>query len=147
MPGAAFVNADEIAKNRWPDETVARVYDAAKAAARTRAKLIEQGRSFVAETVFSHESKLDLICTAHDQGYTVVLVPEQLAVQRVQYRVSADGHPVPEGKARERYHRLWPLVAAAIGIVNVATVYDNSRTTGPEIVAQFAGGTQIGNLA
>lgn len=120
-------------------------------AAQTRAKLIEQGRSFIAETVFSHESKLDLIRLAHAHGYTVVLhavlIPEALAVPRVRYRVVAGGHAVPEAKIRHRYHRLWPLVAEAIGIADTATVYDNSCPIGPRIVAQFAGGAAIGELA
>lgn len=151
LPGAPFVNADEIAKARWPEAVQARAYDAAKLAAQTRSKLIDQGRSFIAETVFSHESKLDVIRHAHAQGYTVVLhavlIPEALAVQRVRYRVAAGGHSVPEGKIRDRYHRLWPLVAQAIEMTDIATVYDNSRVTGPRIVAQFAGGTEIGELA
>lgn len=145
------MNADEIAKNRWPDDRAAHAYDAARLAAKTRMKLIEAGRSFIAETVFSHESKIDLIRSAHTHGYTVVLhavlIPEALAVQRVRYRVAAGGHAVPEEKIRERYLRLWPLVTEAIGIVDVATVYDNSRTAGPRIVAQFAGGAEIGELA
>ncbi len=65
-------------------------------------RLIELGRSFIAETVFSHPSKLELIDTAHAAGYTVVvhvvLIPEELAVQRVSHRVSAGGHDVPEGQ-------------------------------------------------
>ncbi|WP_067969520.1 AAA family ATPase [Mycolicibacter icosiumassiliensis] len=151
LPGAPFVNADEIAKNRWPDDAAARAYDAARVAAQTRTKLVEQGRSFIAETVFSHESKLDVIRHAHTHGYTVVLhavlIPEALAVQRVQYRVAAGGHSVPEEKIRDRYHRLWPLVAAAIGMADIATAYDNSSATGPKIVAQFAGGAPIGDLS
>ncbi|MDD7814517.1 zeta toxin family protein [Mycobacterium sp. CSUR Q5927] len=151
LPGAPFVNADEIAKSRWPDEVAARAYDAARVAAQTRMALIEQGRSFIAETVFSHESKLDLIATALAHDYTVVLhavlIPEALAVQRVRYRVAAGGHAVPEEKIRDRYHRLWPLVAEAIKMADVATVYDNSRAVGPRVVAQFAGGAEIGELA
>ncbi|MEB3064795.1 MULTISPECIES: zeta toxin family protein [Mycolicibacter] len=151
LPGAPFVNADEIAKSRWPDDTAARAYDAAKVAALTRVKLIAEGHSFITETVFSHESKLDLLRHAHSQGYTVMLhallIPEVLAVQRVRYRVVAGGHAVPEEKIRGRYHRLWPLVAEAIAMADVATVYDNSRATGPKIVAQFAGGAEIGELA
>jgi len=150
LVGAPFVNADEIARNRWPDDAAARAYDAARVAAQTRAKLIDQGRSFIAETVFSHESKLDLIRHAHAHGYAVVLhavlIPEALAVRRVRYRMAAGGHAVPEEKIRARYHRLWPLVAEAIGIADVTTVYDNSRATGPRIVAQFAGGAPIGKL-
>ncbi len=59
LPGSAFVNADEIARQRWPDNPASHAYEAAVVAADTRAKLIELGRSFIAETVFSHPSKLD----------------------------------------------------------------------------------------
>ena len=110
LPGSVFVNADEIAKQRWPEDPAAHAYEAALIAAETRAKLIELGRAFIAETVFSHPSKLELIDTAHAAGYTVVLhvllIPEELAVARVAYRVQAGGHPVAENKIRERYHRL-----------------------------------------
>src|ERR1700758_751258 len=96
LPRSFVVNADEIARQRWPEDPASHAYDAARIAADTRAKLIELGRSFIAETVFSHPSKLDLIDTAHAAGYTVILhallIPEHLAVQRVGHRVSAGGH-------------------------------------------------------
>lgn len=148
VPRSVFVNADEIAKRRWPDDPVTHAYDAARIAADTRAKLIEQGRSFIAETVFSHPSKLDLIRAAHDAGYVVavhvMLIPEDLAVERVQRRVQHGGHDVPESKIRERHRRLWQLVADAIEIADTATIYDNSRRDGPRIVAQLTAGTIIG---
>ncbi len=148
LPGSVFVNADEIAKRRWPDQAAARSYDAAQVAARTREALIEAGRSFIAETVFSHESKLALIGHARAHGYTValhaVLIPEDLAVQRVRHRVAAGGHDVPEDKIRGRYRRLHTLLAAAVDVADIATGYDNSRRTGPAIVARFAGGAVIG---
>lgn len=149
LPGSVFVNADEIAKQRWPDDPSTHAYEAALIAADTRAKLIELGRPFIAETVFSHPSKLDLIDTAHRAGYTVMLhvivIPEQLAVQRVAYRVKAGGHPVPENKIRERYHRLWTLICKAILRCEQATVYDNSTVKGPRIVAQMAEGFIVGS--
>lgn len=148
LPRSAFVNADEIAKQRWPDDPTAHAYDAARIAADTRAKLIETGRSFIAETVFSHVSKLELIRSAHDAGYVValhvMLIPENLAVERVRRRVRHGGHDVPEAKIRERYRRLWQLVADAIEIADTATVYDNSRLRGPRIIAQLTAGTVIG---
>ena len=120
-------------------------------AADTRARLIELGRSFIAETVFSHPSKLELIDTARAADYTVVLhvllVPEELAVRRVRYRVTAGGHAVPEDKIRERYQRLWALVAAAITRADLTTVYDNSALNGPRIVAQMSGGSSVGSPA
>ena len=149
LKGSAFVNADEIAKTRWPQDPSAHAYDAALIAAQTRAKLIELGRPFIAETVFSHPSKLELIDAAHTAGYTVVLhvllVPEELAVARVAYRVQAGGHPVAQNKIRERYHRLWALVADAITRCEQATVYDNSGIKGPRIVAQMSGGFIVGS--
>ena len=149
LPGSVFVNADEIARRRWPDDPVSHAYDAAQVAADTRARLIELGRPFIAETVFSHPSKLDLIQVAHAARFTVVLhaliVPEDLAVERVKHRVQAGGHDVPEIKIRERYRRLWPLVADAIAGSDLATVYDNSRGLGPRVVAQISGGYVIGS--
>lgn len=149
LPGSPFVNADEIAKRRWPDAPATHSYEAAQVAARTRAALITRGDSLIAETVFSHPSKLELIDTAHAAGYTVmlhaVLIPEALALARVRHRVAAGGHDVPEHKIRERYQRLWPLVGEAANRADTATFYDNSTTKGPRIVAQLAGGFVIGS--
>src|SRR6201999_3279262 len=132
-------------------DPAAHAYEAALIAAQTRAKLIELGRSFIAETVFSHPSKLDLIDTAHTAGYTVVLhvvlIPEELAVARVAYRVQSGGHPVAENKIRERYHRLSTLVAEAITQCDQAVVYDNSGLKGPRIVAQMSDGFIVGSPA
>jgi predicted ABC-type ATPase len=151
LAGSVFVNADEIATQRWPHDAPAHAYEAALIAAQTRAKLIELGRPFIAETVFSHPSKLELIDTAHTAGYTVVLhvvlIPEELAVARVTYRVSQGGHPVAENKIRDRYHRLWALVADAIMRCDQSTVYDNSGRTGPRIVAQMSAGFIVGSPA
>jgi predicted ABC-type ATPase len=149
LPQSVFVNADEIAKGRWPDHPSAHAYEAALIAAETRERLIELGRPFIAETVFSHPSKLELIDTAHAAGYTMVLhvllIPEELAVKRVAYRVRAGGHPLAENKIRERYHRLWALVADAIQRCEQTTVYDNSGIKGPRIVAQMTEGYIVGS--
>jgi predicted ABC-type ATPase len=149
LPGSVFVNADEIARQRWPDDPASHAYAAAQVAADTRSTLIELGRPFIAETVFSHPSKLDLIRTARAAGYTVVLhvllIPEDLAVERVKHRVRAGGHDVPEAKIRQRHRRLWALVAEAIAQSDSATVYDNTRLDGPRIVAQMSEGHIIGS--
>ena len=51
LPGSVFVNADEIAKQRWPKDPASHAYEAALLAAETRTRLIELGLSFIAETV------------------------------------------------------------------------------------------------
>jgi predicted ABC-type ATPase len=146
-PGVPFVNADEIARQRWPEDAQAHSYEAARVAARTRAALIDARQPFIAETVFSHPSKLELIDDAHCAGYTVflhvLLVPEELAVRRVQLRVEAGGHSVPEPKIRQRYGRLWPLVTAAMVRADATTVYDNTHIEGPRIVARLLAGMSV----
>ncbi|GAB10557.1 hypothetical protein GOARA_060_00080 [Gordonia araii NBRC 100433] len=143
LPGSTYVNADDIALQRWPDATEAKSYEAAQIAARTREALIEARVPFIAETVFSHPSKLDLISRAHDHGFRVVLhvvmVPEELAVLRVLTRTESGGHSVPEKKVRERYQRVWPLAAQAVERVDRARVYDNSGAA-MRLVAQFEAG-------
>ena len=149
LPGSVFVNADEIAKHRWPADPASHAYQATRIAAETRSRLIELGRPFITETVFSHPSKLELVRDAQEANYIVVLhvllVPEELAVQRVKYRVRAGGHDVPEAKVRERYRRLWTLVADATVESDDATVYDNSAIEGPRIVAKISGGSIVGS--
>ncbi|OBF61823.1 ATPase [Mycobacterium sp. 852002-51971_SCH5477799-a] len=148
LPGSLVVNADEIARQRWPEDPASHAYDAARIAADTRTKLIELGRSFIAETVFSHPSKLDLIHAARGAGFTVVLhvllIPEDLAVERVRHRVAAGGHDVPEAKIRLRHHRLWIPVVEAVALADLATIYENSRHRGPRIVARLSGGLTVG---
>ena len=146
-----FINADLIAAERWPEDPARKSYDAATIAAARRSHMIEQRRSFVTETVFSHESKLDLVRAIVDAGYLVtlhvVVVPEALAVARVRSRVEIGGHDVPEHKIRERYARLWPLVASAIEVVGGAVVYDNSKARQPfTVVATFERGTAVGRM-
>lgn len=144
-----FVNADLIAAQRWPADASARSYDAATVATSRRTELLTGRSSFVTETVFSHDSKLELVRAATTAGYLVwlhvVSVPEELAVARVRNRVAHGGHAVPEAKIRGRYHRLWPLVAEAIGVVDGATVYDNSRARPAfRVVARFEAGAPVG---
>ena len=140
-----FVNADVIAARRWPDAAVEHAYDAATIAAAERDRRIGARQSFVAETVFSHESKLSLLRDAEAAGYRVVLhivaVPEELAVARVADRVRNGGHDVPEEKVRGRIERLWGHLRTAIALVDEARVYDNTTAREPfRLVATYVGG-------
>jgi predicted ABC-type ATPase len=148
VPGSVVVDADEIARRNWPADPAAHAYDAAAVAARTRHQLIVGGRPFIAETVFSHPSKLELIDEAKAAGYYVALhvlmVPAQLAVERVRVRVAAGGHDVPEAKIVARYERLWEHVAGAVTSVDAATFWDNAGRAGPEIVGLFTDGVIVG---
>jgi predicted ABC-type ATPase len=146
--GLEFVNADVIAADRWPEDAAAHAYDASNLAAERRDELLAARASFVTETVFSHESKVDLVKAAVEAGYLVtlhvVLVPEELAVARVPNRVASGGHDVPEEKIRSRYKRLWPLIAEAIAVVETTRVYDNSSASTPlRLIATFERGIPV----
>lgn len=144
-----FVNADEIAKDRWPGHEEAHAYEASAAAAGRRAELLAERRSFITETVFSHPSKVELVRRAVSLGYLVslhvVLVPVEVTVLRVDHRVEQGGHAVPMVKIRERYARLWDLVVDARALADRTTFYDNSRAAMPfQPVATFERGRLIG---
>lgn len=144
-----FINADLIARERWPEDPMRHAYDAAREAADLRRSAIRKGRSFVAETVFSHPSKLDLLREAGEAGYRIVLyvilIPEELAVHRVDVRVETGGHDVPEDKIRGRFRRLWQFVRTAVGLASEAQILDNSRARTPfRLVARYREGQRIG---
>ncbi|WP_127782956.1 zeta toxin family protein [Rhodococcus sp. X156] len=150
-----FVNADLIAERLWPDdraEQQRRAGEVSRLAAQERDRLMAQQTSFITETVFSHPSKLDLLHHAQVCGYTVslhvVMIPEGLAVARVTDRVAHGGHAVPESKIRQRYQRLWELLAQARGRVDRADFYDNSRLDEPfRRVAVYEYGQPVGTPA
>lgn len=148
LPRSVFVNADVIAAQSWPDDPEGNSYQAAKVAARTRDALIDAGSSLIAETVFSHESKLQLIDRARARNFYVVVhavtVPVELAVARVAARVAAGGHSVPEEKIRQRYERVWPLAAIALKAADIGYVWDNSQTSGPHLATQLIDGYRVG---
>lgn len=149
VTGLRFINADLIAKQAFPGDEEQQSYKAAQMAATARATAIQERRSFVAETVFSHPSKVDLVRSAIEAGYSVtlhvVIVPEDLAVVRARLRSEQGGHSVPEDKVRSRYRRLWPIVFEAAQLADETVVYDNSRAAKPfRVVARYRKGALVG---
>ncbi|MDW3217080.1 MAG: zeta toxin family protein [Acidimicrobiales bacterium] len=140
-PGLPFVNADRIARERFPGAETTEAYKAAEIAAKARDALIAARLDFCTETVFSHESKVDLVATASSSGYDVVLhvvmIPLRLSGPRVAARVANGGHGVPAEKLETRYERLWPLVVAAVPLCHRAVFYDNSADAGPLEVGSY----------
>jgi predicted ABC-type ATPase len=139
--GLPFVNADRIAADRFPGQEAEQAYAAAEIAARARDALIAARIDFCAETVFSHESKVDLVTAATIAGYDVVLhvmmIPLELSAPRVAARVVSGGHDVPVDKLTSRYTRVWPLIVAALPYCHRVAFYDNARDDGPSEVASF----------
>lgn len=150
LPYQAFVNADEIAKTYWPGDEVAKSLVAARLAEVLRTAFLQMREPFIAETVFSHASKLELVRDAVAAAYRVhlhvLMLPEDDAVARVAKRVTQGGHRVPPDKIRTRYRRLWPHVVDAVALCDSADVYDNTGTR-PVRVARFSGGLPYGATA
>ncbi len=133
---AEFVNADHIARARWPEAGPEQAYEAAKLAQARRAQLLDARASFVAETVASHHSKLALLRDAQQRGYEVwvsfiYLESADLSVSRVERRVRHGGHPVPETKIRERYTRMVDIALVALAEADRAFILDNSDSSRP----------------
>lgn len=143
-PGLPFVNADVIAAHRFGTMAEERSYEAAGIAAATRVALIEARLDFCTETVFSHASKLELVESAVEADYDVVLhvvmIPLELSGPRVDVRIAAGGHSVPPSKLASRYERLWPNVASAVPSCHRAVFWDNSSDHGPFEVASYRQG-------
>ena len=84
---------------------------------------------FVSETVFSHESKLNLIRHAQSLGcqvvlYVVSLDDPQRLLARVGQRVREGGHNVPASRILERYPRTMAHLGQAVRIADLAFLYD-----------------------
>jgi len=106
-------------------------YDVAVLADFIRNQLLEAGKSFSCETVFSHPSKLDLLRRAKQLGYKTYLYfccagDATVCVERVKQRVEEGGHSVPEEKIIQRFKRSLDNLLPAIKLVDRAYVFDNS---------------------
>jgi predicted ABC-type ATPase len=135
---APFVNADRIAEQLWGRHPAsdAEMRAATETAERRRAELLSTRTSFVAETVFSHSSKLVLMQDAIAQGFVVRLSyicvdgPELCAL-RVRGRVAKGGHDVPADKIAARYTRSLTHAKQAVRVAHWAIILDNTTTEWP----------------
>ena len=141
--GLPFVNADNIAKQVFPDAPEAYSYQAASIAERLRNELLEQGRSFCFETVFSHPSKIDFVGKAKALGYEVIIVfvhlsTAELNKARITQRVEEGGHTVPEDKVVSRIPRTMQNIKTALSLADKAYLLDNSDYIKPfQLVAKI----------
>ena len=144
--GLRFINADVLA-----GEFDMEPYAAARVAGALRSALVEQGESFVFETVFSDPvgDKLTFLKDATAQGYTVILCfigisSPEVSEQRVAMRVSQGGHDVPSEKLISRYPRTLANLQSAIRELPHVWIFDNNDLREPyRKVAIFENGRRI----
>ena len=143
---ALFINADAIQREELKDASMEASYRAARLADERRTRHLQDRTSFVTETVFSHESKLVLLNQARQAGFRIVVfhidvASADLSVARVRARVEEGGHPVPEGKIRERYARNKTLIRKAVLMADAALVFEGSALNAPpRRLARFSQG-------
>jgi len=108
-----------------------------------REEMLRLKRRFTFETVFSHESNLDIMSKAKKAGYKVYLYfvsteSPEINKYRVSLRVAEDGHDVPPAKIESRYYRSLGLMYKASQLAYQAFYFDNSKENAPfELVAHF----------
>lgn len=143
--GLRFLNADILAAELDLD-----AYLASEIAARLRQELVNQGDSFIFETVFSDPvgDKLAFLKAATQRGYNIVLCYIGLssparADERVALRVTQGGHDVPSEKVIGRFPRTIANLAKAIRCLPRVIVFDNDDLRRPfRRVAVYQNGKQ-----
>ena len=131
--GLLYITADDIvAKVGLP------VSDAARAADAVRAELLQTGKSFITETVFSDPAgaKLQFLRDALANDYAVTLIyiglaGVNLSEARVIQRVASGGHDVPSERLPRRFEQSLMNLRAALAFVPVVRIYDNSSDEDP----------------
>lgn len=115
-----------LLSNKSADERMAQIL-----AHFLREELLKKGLKFSFETVFSHQSKLDIMRRATEKGYKVYLYfvsteSPEINIYRVSLRKDKGGHDVPEDKIRSRYFRSLELMFEAAQVAYQAYFFDNS---------------------
>lgn len=105
-----FVNADEIAKGLSPFRPEKAAIEGGRIMLLRIKSLMESGENFAFETTLASRSFAKLITKAKHLGYDVTLLflyldSSEMAISRVQKRVSEGGHSIPIEVIKRRYER------------------------------------------
>lgn len=145
-----YINPDNIAQEEYGDWNDAEaVLKAAKQATAMRYQCVEERRSFVFETVFSSDEKLNFLQMAHEAGFFIRFFfvctdSPEINVARITKRYINGGHEVPISKVVSRYFKSLANAKQAIKFVDRAYIYDNSAENQlPQLLYR----TVEGNLA
>lgn len=135
--GDKFVNAGIFAQTKFNDiedanerERLSMLY-----AVDEFDRLVSENKTFVFETVLSHESKLDMIRRAKKKGYRIISIyvftdlPE-INVERVNRRTEQGAIGVEENKVRARYLRSLQNAAELKALSDEYYQMNNTRERG-----------------
>ncbi len=152
--GTVYINPDQIAKDVFGDwNSKEAVLKAANYCAELREKCLRERRSFVFETVFSAQDKIDFLIKAKESGFFIRLFfistsHPSINASRIANRVMEGGHDVPISKIISRYQKSIQNCKAIAPFVDRLYVYDNSidnvnarplfRLTSGNLVKQYS---------
>ncbi len=143
-----FVNADEIARGLSPFQPDKVAIEAGRIMLNRIRELMVQKVDFAFETTLSTRSYRNFVKEAQLNGYFVTLIyfwlsSADLAIERVNRRVLAGGHNIPEDIIRRRYGSgIKNLSKIYIPICNNWMIFDNSGNP-PLLVAKGFQDTDI----
>ena len=127
-----YINPDQIANDmfgNWNDSEA--VLKAAKYCAELREKCLTERTSFVFETVFSAQDKIDFVLRAKQAGFFIRIFfistsDPSINAARIAKRVMKGGHDVPISKIISRYNRSIQNCRIVAPIIDRLYLYDNS---------------------
>lgn len=130
--GTTYINPDQIAKDLfgdWNDKEA--VLKAANYSSDLREKCLAEKKSFVFETVFSAQDKIDFVIRAKQAGFFIRIFfistsNPTINASRIATRVMEGGHDVPITKIISRYNKSIQNCKTVSSIVDRLYVYDNS---------------------
>lgn len=130
--GTTYINPDQVAEDMfgdWNDSEA--VLKAANYCAELREKCLSERKSFVFETVFSSQDKIDFVLRAKQAGFFIRIFfistsDPSINAARVAKRVMKGGHDVPISKIISRYNKSIQNCKTIASIIDRLYVYDNS---------------------
>jgi predicted ABC-type ATPase len=135
-----FVNADEIARGLSAFRPEKAAFAAGRIMLNRLDFLVEQGADFAFESTLASRSFSPWLRARQSEGFGIHLIyfwlsSPELALARVELRVQAGGHSIPEEDVRRRYQRsrrnFFEIYSP---VADTWQVYDNSGTK-PSLLA------------
>lgn len=130
--GILYINPDIVAQEKFGDwNSKEAVLNAAQYCEKLREQCLKERRSFVFETVFSAQDKIDFIIRAKEAGFFIRLffictASPAINASRIANRVMEGGHDVSIAKIISRYQKSIINCSLISELVDRLYVYDNS---------------------
>ncbi len=130
--GTTYINPDQVAKDMfgdWNDSEA--VLKSANYCAKLREECLIKRKSFVFETVFSAQDKIDFVLRAKQAGFFIRIFfistsDPSINAARIAKRVMKGGHDVPISKIISRYNKSIQNCRIVAPIIDRLYLYDNS---------------------